>query len=108
MEIYDRYRAKYTRGLEDEEREDIKNDEDGEYVVREDIKDVEDIDSIEDIVEEEEEDSVDEDKEKNDENKEEDDEGEENSDSILADEVDALYSNRLNEYVKEKHTWLSK
>ena len=104
MEIYDWYRAKYTRGLEDEERGDIKNNEDGKYVARKDIEDIEDIDSVEDIVEEEEKDSVDENKGENDKDKEKDDEDKENSDSILADEVNTLYSNWLNEYIKEKHT----
>ena len=106
-EIYNRYRAKYTRGLEDEEREDIENDEDGKHIARKDIEDIKDVDSVEDIVEEKEEDSIDENKEEDDEDKEKNDEDKENSDSILADEINASYSNRLNEYVKEKHARLS-
>ena len=106
-EMCDRCRAKHTRGLEDEERGDIENDEDGEHVAREDVEDVEDVDSVEDAAEEEEEDSVDEDEGEDDEDEGEDDEGEEDSDSTSADEVDASCSNRLNEYVKEKHARLS-
>ena len=106
----DRYRAKHTRGVEDEEREDIENDEDGEHVAREGG---EDVDNVEDIAEEEEaereaeRENVKEGDKKDEEEDNDNEKDEEDSDLILSIEIDELCPNRLNKYVKKKHARLS-
>ena len=110
IEMCDRYRAKHIRGVEDEEREDIENDGDGEHVAREGD---EDVDNVEDVAEEEEvegeveRENVEEGDEKDEEEDDDNEEDEENSDLISFVEIDESCSNRLNEYVKEKHARLS-
>ena len=93
--------------IEEKEENDIENDENGEYVIEKDGDNVQD---IEDERENERENKRENERENKRDSVYKDDEkdngDEEDSNLILAVKVDALCSNRLNEYIKQKYARL--